>query len=143
MSTVSEKRSTELRLLTATLFFRALNGGPLRWNSDVTDLDPQAPVIPITATTPFGTLHEAATEHFRNGATHVYVPVITPDNLTLSVITLDREDVDSLSASAPHTAHSLFELITPKRSFALQDLYPDRPEEIELLSRNLSRLSAN
>lgn len=142
MRTISEKRSIELRLLTATLYFRALNEGPLQQGGETDALDPQAPVIPITATTSFAELLEAASEHFRNGATHVSVPVITPGNLTLSIITLQSEDVATFSETAPPTAHSLFETVTPKRSFPLRELYIDRPEEIEHLSRNLLRLSA-
>lgn len=133
---VSIKQATELRLLTATVYFKAVN--------DVHDatlkIDPLTPVVPITSDTSVAELYTDAHEHINNGATHVMVPVISPSNLTLSVVTLDNEEINALDQTSSQAVLSLLEIHTPKRSWPLSELYSDDNEGLAQVSRCFARL---
>ena len=132
---VSTKRSTELRLLTAIVYFKALNGdlGSIR------DFDPQTPVIPATAHTPLAELCADARIHFNNGASQVMIPFISPGSFTLSVVTLNHQDVNALDRTTFQSSAALLEIHTPKRSWSLKELYGDDNEGLERLSRSFSK----
>lgn len=91
----SAKQTTELRLLTATVYFKALN----EVHNVMQMIDPLTPVVPITTGTSVAELYADAREHLDNGATQVMIPVISPSNLTLSVVALGNEEVDALGHS--------------------------------------------
>lgn len=133
---VSIKQATELRLLTATVYFKAVN--------DVHDatlkIDPLTPVVPITSGTSVAELYADAREHINNGATHVTIPVISPSNLTLSVVTLDDEEINALDQTSGQAVLSLLEIHTPKRSWPLSELYSDDNEGLAQVSRCFARL---
>ncbi len=132
----SAKQTTELRLLTATVYFKALN----EVHDVMQMIDPLTPVIPITTGTSVAELYADAREHLNNGATQVMIPVISPFNLTLSVVALGNEEVDALGHSEGQAVHSLLEIHTPKRSWPLSELYIDDNEGLAQVSRCFARL---
>ncbi|ANE03746.1 hypothetical protein [Corynebacterium crudilactis] len=137
--TVETKKANELRLLTATVYFKAL-----RTASDVSlKIDPLAPVIPITTRTSVAELRADAQEHINNGATRVMIPVISPSNFTLSVVTLDNIGINALDHTSGEAAHSLLEIHTPKRSWPLSELYSNDNDGLAQVSRCFARLLAN
>lgn len=136
----AEKRTTELRLLTATVYLRALNQQWIREDLISEDcLGPQTPMVPATSAALLADVRTDALEHFENGASTVMVPFINPSPFTLSVLTLNGNDLNELDGS--QTISSLFEMLSPKKTWALQDLYSGDQESVERLSRSVSRLS--
>lgn len=136
----AEKRATELRLLTATVYFKALNQKAIREDLITADtLGPQTPMIPTTSTTCLSDVYEDAREHFKNGATTVMIPFINASPFTLSVLTLSGDDAKGLDGS--QTISSLFEMLSPKKTWSLMDLYSDDQESVERLTRSVNRLT--
>lgn len=136
---VAEKRATELRLLTATVYFQALNQKDVREDLITADsLGPQTPMIPTTSATRLAEVYADACEHFDNGASTVMVPFINASPFTLSVLALTGEDVKNLDES--QTISSLFEMLSPKKSWSLEDLYSDDLESVARLNRSVHRL---
>ncbi|GAB3595592.1 hypothetical protein CFAEC_05620 [Corynebacterium faecale] len=136
----AEKRATELRLLTATVYLKALNQQWIREDLVSTDiLGSQTPMIPTTSAALLSDVYIDACEHFENGATTVMVPFINASPFTLSVLTLSDTDVDELDGS--QTVSSLFEMLSPKKSWSLTDLYSDDQESVERLTRSVTRLT--
>lgn len=133
---VSTKQTIELRLLTATVYFKAVN----EVQDALLQIDPLTPVIPITTGTSSAELYADAREHLNNGASQVMIPIISPTNLTLSVVTLGNEEVTELGHSEGQAVHSLLEIRTPKRSWPLSDLYIDDNEGLAQVSRCFARL---
>lgn len=137
----AEKRATELRLLTATVYFQALNQKSIREDLITADtLGPQTPMVPTTSTTRLAEIYADAREHFDNGATTVMIPFINASPFTLSVLTLSGEDVKNLDES--QTISSLFEMLSPKKSWSLEDLYSHDQESVARLTRSVHRLTA-
>ncbi|BAU95560.1 hypothetical protein N24_1298 [Corynebacterium suranareeae] len=134
----STKKITELRLLTATVYFKAVN----EVHDAILQFDPLTPVIPITTGTSVAELYADASEHINNGATRVMIPVLSPSNLTLSVVTLDQEEINALDHTSGQAVHSLLEIHTPKRSWPLSELYSDDNEGLAQVSRCFARLVA-
>lgn len=136
----AEKRATELRLLTATVYLKALNQQAFRDDLVAADtLGPQTPMVPTTSASLLADVYEDAREHFDNGASLVMVPFLNTSPFTLSVLALNGENVKNLDES--QTISSLFETLSPKKSWALQDLYSDDRESVERLTRCVNRLT--
>lgn len=133
---VSIKKNTELRLLTATVYFKAVN----EIHDATLKIDPMTPVVPITTGTSVAELYADAREHINNGATQVMIPVISPSNLTLSVVTLGDKEINALDQTSGQTVLSLLEIHTPKRSWPLSELYSDDNEGLAQVSRCFARL---
>lgn len=136
----AEKRATELRLLTATVYFKALNQTSIREDLISTStLGPQTPVVPTTHAALLSDVYKDAREHFKNGVTTVMIPFLSSSPFTLSVLTLNGDDVEDLDDS--QTVSSLFDMLSPKRSWSLSDLYSGDQEFFNQLSRSVSRLT--
>lgn len=136
----AEKRATELRLLTATVYFKALNQKSIREDLITSDtLGPQTPMVPSTSATSLADVYEDAREHFENGASTVMVPFINASPFTLSVLTLNGDDIRNLDES--QSVSSLFELLSPKKSWSLADLYSGDQESVDRLTRCVNRLT--
>ena len=96
-------------------------------------------MVPTTSATLLAEIYADAREHFDNGATTVMIPFINASPFTLSVLTLSGEDVKNLDES--QTVSSLFEMLSPKKSWSLEDLYSDDQESVARLTRSVDRLT--
>ncbi|WP_080795466.1 hypothetical protein [Corynebacterium pacaense] len=136
---IEEKQATELRLLTASVFFTAVRDATVRSVLLDGEFTQHTPVLPASPTALLADVREDLRSHIDNGSTRVVVPFLSGSPFALSVLTLDGGDIDRLDSS--DTVCGLFEVRSPKKHWSLESLYRGNTEGLRRITRTVDRLT--